>query len=132
MPNFRHVTTLQQQENLTQSDLPIETTPPVVFYRRRLQLLQTSIHIAGEHSLLICSRYRPSEIWTSSQVWTLLHVYKWYQDLQKTAEKHPYDQLHWGSFISTAITLRINALMRPNPTFRRNHYGRIRTTILEN
>jgi hypothetical protein len=37
------------------------------------------------------------------------HVYKWYKDLIKLQKKYPYNQLHWGSFENTAVTLRINA-----------------------
>jgi hypothetical protein len=116
--NFRHRI---HQENPTQSDLPIETTPTVVpFYRRRLSA-PTNVDPYRRENTIVRSvadidPVKSGVLLTSLD---LLHVYKWYQDLQKLQKKHPYDQLHWGSFISTAITLRINAFNEAQSYFRR-------------
>jgi hypothetical protein len=74
------------------------------------------------------------DLWQTGALLTSLdisHVYKWYKDLIKLQKKYPYNKLHWGSFISTAVTLRINAFNVAHICIRRTIMDG-RDLILEN
>jgi hypothetical protein len=115
--NFRH----RAQQNTTQSNTPIETTSPVVpFYRRRLSAPTNVDPYRRENTIVrAVADIDPLKSGVLLTSLDLLHVYKWYKDLQKLQKRHPYDKLHWGSFISSATTLRINAFNEAQSYFRR-------------
>jgi hypothetical protein len=115
--NFRHRFT----QDTTQSDTPIETTSPVVpFYRRRLSAPTNVDPYRRENTIVrAVADIDPLKSGVLLTSLDLFHVYKWYKDLQKLQKRHPYDKLHYGSFISSTITLRINAFNEAQSYFRR-------------
>jgi hypothetical protein len=124
--NFRHKDTMQ-------SDLPSETTTPVVPFYRRRSSLPTNVDPYHRENTIVRSVADIDPIKSGVLLTTLdtFHVYKWYKDLIKLQKKHPYDQLHWSSFISTAATMRINAFNVAHNFIRRTIMDG-RELILEN
>jgi hypothetical protein len=131
--NFRH--RCQERPTSTmQSDVPSESTAisAVPFYRRRLSG-PTNVDPYHRENTIVRSvpDIDPAKSGILLTHLDISHVYKWYKDLIKLQKKHPYDQLHWSSFLSTAMVLRINAFNVGKGYFRRN-IMESRELVLEN
>jgi hypothetical protein len=118
-PNFRH--RIHQDNTTMRSDMPHETTLTVVpFYRRRLSVPTNVDPFHRENTIVrAVADIDPTKSGVLLTYLDLIHVYKWYKDLLKLQKRHPYDKLHWGSFISTATCLRINAYNEAHSYFRK-------------